>query len=345
MKPPESAADGCKDRDAIEEIASRWLVERDEGRSPERKCEFEQWLAADVRHAEAYDRMEQTRALLAQLPFAKDHLFDSPSEARPLAQRSVWRRRALATVAATVALAAIAWWQWPSREQAGVVSHYTTASGGYERAVLEDGSILEINGGTELQVIFTAAKRRVILLAGEAHFSVAHDEARPFVVTAGDYSVCAVGTAFNVRFAPVEVEVLVTEGRVLVAPKEAIPSGMVPDEHAPLIAAGQRVVIAAGSVPSAQEIETIPPPLMRVALAWQERRLVFSDTPLHEVIVRFNQRNRTQLILGDASLGDKLVGGTFDSDNVEAFVRLLESSGDIVSERRAGHEIVLYRAR
>lgn len=344
MISPESAENRRDNQEAIAEAASRWLVEHGEGLNPDRTREFDQWLAADVRHAEAYDRMEQAHCLLESLPLAKDHLVEYLNVAQVPAPRSIRRWRALVGAAAAVALAAVAWWQWPTREPAGSVRSYATAPGGYERAVLEDGSILELNADTKLQVTFTAAMRRVTLLAGEAHFSIAHDAARPFVVTAGDYSVCAVGTAFIVRYARVEVEVLVTEGKVLVAPKDAMPSGLVPDDHAPLIAAGQRVVIAAGSVPSAQGVETIAPTEMRAARAWQERRLFFADTPLRDVIVQFNQRNSAQLSLSEAALGDKRVGGTFAANNVEAFVRLLESSGDIVSERRTVHEIVLHPA-
>lgn len=354
MSSPENAWHQ-RDDDAIEDIASQWLVERAEGLSPERARAFEQWRRADPRHAEALDRMEQTQALLTRLPFAADRLADIRRDADVHAShprpRSATAWRALGGLAAAVAVAALAWWQWPARTlaptsvSADPVLRYATASGGYERAVLDDGSTLELNADTEVRVDFTATERRVTLLSGEAHFTVSRDPERPFVVTAGSYSVRAVGTAFNVRFAPVEVEVTVTEGKVLVSPKESPPSGFEPAEHKPLVTAGQRVVIAAGSVPSAQKVETVAPAAMRAALAWQERRLVFADTPLREVVLQFNQRNRTQLVLGDSALGDKLVGGTFASDNVDAFVRLLENSGDIVFQHRAEHEIVLYRAR
>ena len=353
MSSPENAWHQ-RDDDAIEDIASQWLVERAEGLSPGRARAFERWRRADPRHAEALDRMEQTQALLAPLPFAADRLADVRGDAdvhaahsRPR-PRSAPAWRALGGLAAAVAVAALAWWQWPASSPAPAadpVLRYATASGGYERAVLDDGSTLELNADTEVRVDFAAAERRVTLLSGEAHFTVSRDPERPFVVTAGGYSVRAVGTAFNVRFAPVEVEVTVTEGKVLVSPKESPPSGFEPAEHKPLVTAGQRVVIAAGSVPSAQKVETVAPAAMRAALAWQERRLVFADTPLREVVLQFNQRNRTQLVLGDSALGDKLVGGTFASDNVDAFVRLLENSGDIVFQHRAEHEIVLYRAR
>ncbi len=340
-----------RDDDRINEVASQWLVERAEGVSPERTRDFEQWLHADPRHAEALDRMEQAEALLARLPFAADRLkgIGSTVGASTLRSRprssAAWR--ALGGMAAALALAALAWWQWPASAPAPVapVLRYVTAPGGYERVALEDGSTLELNADTEVRVDFTAAERRLTLLSGEAHFTVSRDPERPFVVTAGGYTVRAVGTAFNVRFAPVEVEVTVTEGKVLVSPNESAPSDFEPAEHKPLVTAGQRVVIATGSVPSARKVESVAPAAMRATLAWQERRLVFAETPLREVIHQFNQRNRTQLALGDSALGDKLVGGTFASDNVDAFVRLMENSGDIVFEHRTEHEIVLYKAR
>ena len=54
------------------------------------------------------------------------------------------------------------------------------------------------------------------LVRGEAHFVVAADASRPFVVSAGAVSVRAVGTEFVVRYSAREIGVLVTEGRVAV---------------------------------------------------------------------------------------------------------------------------------
>lgn len=326
----------------IEAIAADWLIERAEGLSPQRAQELERWRRADPRHAEALQRMEKTHALLNRLPFAADRLEDvRPSRA----QRAPAVGSRLAAMAAAIAIVAFAWWQWPAIAPTEPAFHYLTAAGGYERVVLEDGSTLELNANTEVRVNFSGSERRVTLLAGEAHFTVTRDLQRPFVVTAGDYSVRAVGTAFNVRFAAVEVEVLVTEGKVLVSPNGPATTDLVSSEDKPLVTAGQRVVVAVGSAPSTQHVETVAPADMRAVLAWQERRLIFADTPLRDVIVQFNQRNRTQLVLGDSALGNKLVGGTFAADNVDAFVRLLDSSGDIVFEHRAGNEIVLYQAR
>ncbi|MBE7538362.1 MAG: FecR domain-containing protein [Opitutaceae bacterium] len=350
MNTPDTEGDRFSAEDSIEVLASLWLVERADGLNARQLRELELWLAADPRHAAAFDRMERARLLLDRLPFAAGQLpglSDVGPETAASDLRSALRWRTFGGLAAAIAISAIAWWHWPVPPPAPAASslRYVTASGGYERFALNDNSIVELNANTELRVTITPSQRQVTLLSGEAHFTVAHDATRPFVVTAGACSVRAVGTAFNVRYAPVEIEVVVTEGRVLVVPKDSPVGQMLEHQRAgPLVAAGERVIIPVGRSPLAQEVETMAPPAMRAALAWQERKLVFAETPLRDVILQFNRRNRTQLVLGDSTLGEKLVGGTFDSDNVDAFVRLLEASGDIVLERRAEDEVLVRRA-
>lgn len=346
---------------AIAAAAAEWLTRREEGWTPAEARAFAQWRRADPRHAAAFERVEQTHGLLERLPFAADLLADlrattavPPSAPvaptivapaggpRPTASRG--RRSVLFAAAAIVVVALLTWWPRPAAPE---TLGYATTAGGYERVLLADGSTLELNANSAATVRFAADERHVTLTAGEAHFHVARDPERPFVVTAGRYAVRAVGTAFNVRFAPDAVEVLVTEGRVRVSPGAAEPSRAraVDNPAEPLLAAGQRVVIPAGAPPSAGRIENVDPATLRRSLAWQERKLQFVDTPLREVAAQFNQRNRTQLLLADVSLGERPVGGTFAADNVEAFVRLLQSSGDISVERRGEHEIVLRRAQ
>ena len=86
----------------------------------------------------------------------------------------------------------------------------------YERYELDDGSIVELNRGAQATVEFTEKNRLVSLDSGEAHFTIAKDSSRPFIVTARGVAVQAVGTIFNVKINEDSVNVLVTEGRVLV---------------------------------------------------------------------------------------------------------------------------------
>jgi len=348
-----------EDDERIADTASRWLAERNDGLSSARTREFQRWCLADPRHAAAVARLEAACAILEEMPRVRAELqpvVGFPA-ARPMAVRGPSRPAwwsLVAGLAAIVCLTALGWWQWPGAISA--VESYTTSAGGFERVVLADGSVVELNADTAVHVAFARNERRVVLMSGEAHFAVAPDAARPFIVSAGDVSVRAVGTAFNVRLATAAVEVLVTEGRVAVARptdpaslNDRRPRGSNPRASVSQLHAYERLVIP-NPVPLAQTglappvVERISPEMVRTALAWQERKLVFADTPLREVVGQFNRRNRLQLVIADPALDERPVGGTFAADNAEGFVRLLEGSRTIVVERRGEFEILLRAA-
>lgn len=338
------------DDEAIADAAALWLAEREAGLSPEQERAFAQWCAADPRHRAALACMEETTALLQRLPQVRERLTGETggpaAPAKSLRRQSRWPQ--VAALAAGLALAGLGGWQ-AYRPLTPESARYATSAGGYERVGLVDGSTLELNANSEARVRFTRGERHVTLVRGEAHFSVARDPARPFVVTAGKVEVRAVGTAFNVRLAAAEVSVLVTEGKVQVGRVAAQGSaGDTPGPLAPaLLVASERTVIPVEARPQAEapRVDRVSIDGIREALAWQERKLVFADTPLRDVVAQFNRRNLVQLTIGDADLAGRPVGGTFAADNVGAFVRLFEESGDIVVERRGEREIVLRRAR
>ena len=337
----------------LEDAAIAWLTERDDGFSPAREREFAQWLRADLRHAATVARLEQTLGLLGELPAFRSEIntafdraalvvaFPPATAEQPTlapAPRRWSRTFAWAGLAAALALGSFLGWH-ALRPPATI--HYTTTVAGYERARLDDGSTLELNAASAARVQFTAAERRVELTNGEAHFAVAHDTARPFIVNAGGIAVRAVGTAFNVRYTDAgAIEVTVTEGKVSVGQSGPASSSA---ESAPLVSAGQRMVLPRHAPPPT--VEQVDPAALRAALAWQSRLADFAEAPLADVIARFNTRSRIQLFLADETLADRRIGGTFALDESEAFVRLLERDGEIIGERRGETEIHLRRAR
>ena len=336
---------------AIEGAAIAWLTERDDGFSPAREREFAQWLRTDPRHAATVARLEQTLGLLGELPAFRTQLNNAFDRAAPIVPfppitppavvRSARRRpRVFAGIGLAAALALGSFLGWHALRPPATI-HYTTTVAGYERARLDDGSTLELNAASAARVQFTAAERRVELTNGEAHFAVAHDTARPFIVNAGGIAVRAVGTAFNVRYTDAgAIEVTVTEGKVRVGQSGPASSSA---ESAPLVSAGQRMVLPRHAPPPT--VEQVDPAALRSALAWQSRLADFAEAPLADVIARFNTRSRIQLFLADETLADRRIGGTFALDESEAFVRLLERDGEIIGERRGETEIHLRRAR
>ena len=330
--------------DAIETAASEWLLEREDGFRPGRDLAFAAWRAADPRHAAAFARTEQAFGLIAQMPAVRAplerRLADDAKVIRPFFfRRPVWA----AGLAAAVALAAGSWWFATSQVQP--MQHYATAATHQQQVALVDGSVVNLNVSTDVQVALSSHERRVTLNSGEAHFAVAHDTARPFIVTAAGVSVRAVGTAFSVRLGDGGVEVLVTEGKVEVTrePTDSAAVTALPAEH-PLLVAGERTLITPDLPPAGAKIERVSADALQDAVRWHSQVMTFTDLPLRDAITLFNRRNLQQLVLADEALGERKIGGTFAADQVEAFARLLAQDGDVVVDRRNGTEIVLRRA-
>jgi transmembrane sensor len=249
----------------------------------------------------------------------------------------------LALVAAFVLSLAGTWYY---ATQIAGRAHFVNDTAAPQRLALRDGSTVHLDARSALRVDFSGHDRRVQLEAGQAHFEVAHDAARPFIATAAGVAVRAIGTAFTVRLASATVEVLVEEGRVEVTPATPPPAdATAPVAPSPQLGAGERAVVARADAVASPQIEKVEAPELREALAWHRRTVVLSDVPLAEVVARFNRRNAIQLVLADEDLRDRRVGGVLALDQVEAFVALLERGGDIVADRRGAEEIVLRRRR
>lgn len=330
-------------------MAAAWLAQRDEGLTDSEEAEFTRWQQADPRHAAAVARLGKTWMTLQQLrefrPESRRHPDpDLLGRPRPAARVIRFPVAAVAGLAAALVIGAFFLFgpTPPARQDvptALAATVYATTADGYQRVTLADGSVLELNANSEVRVDFLPVVRHVELKRGEAHFTVAKDPTRPFIVHAGQVAVRAVGTAFNVRFAGEGVEVLVTEGRVRVE-NAAGAVGL------PELVTGQRLLVPALPGPGAASAppEELTPASVHAALAWQGPRLRFNETPLAEVVAQFNRHNRVQIELGEASLAGLPVDGSFRSENVEAFIRLLESDASLRVERVGEHRIVLRRA-
>lgn len=264
---------------------------------------------------------------------------------RELEARAAGRRRRRTVGIGVVALAAavvVVLFRPPAAEPMGmdlVASAVVVRQP--ERQVLTDGSVVELRDQARISAEFSDTLRRLVLEAGEAHFQVAKNPDRPFVVEAGPVRVRAVGTAFTVRPDAAWVEVIVTEGRVAVGAEgsEADAAG----NPAPVqVDAGARATI--DSRTGAIVVSPLAEEQVAGELAWRVPRLEFSGTPLREVVAAFNEHNELRLVLADRPTGDLRLSGIIRADNVDALLALLESSHGIQADRRDGI-VTLRRAR
>ena len=338
---------------AIEQAAADWIVRRDAGLTDTEERDLEAWFNADPRHAAALVWQEKTWGALDRPRQAG--LADAMQErlSSSAARRRRRRVSAAAGMFALVVFAGVFWRQGP-RDGSGIASTAPVPASVAvvmpEKRTLPDGSVVELRAGAEIAVDFNGTLRRIELRRGEAHFQVAKNPARPFVVVAGRVEVRAVGTAFAVEFAARDVGVLVTEGKVSVA----VPTAADAATHAGAAAepvfltAWQRVVIPAAAVESVLVAAVLSVADAEAAerLAWRGARLEFTETPLATAIAMMNQHaggsSKTRLMVEDAELGRRPITGLFRADNSEAFVRLLEASIGVKGER-TGDTLTLRR--
>jgi transmembrane sensor len=339
-----AAADSPPISSAIRAAAADWIARRDAGLSAHEQLEYSAWLDGSPAHRMAVERLDFAWKMLDR-PLATGSADAVLSE---IAQRARQRRQRRTSVfkVASLALLLGAGFGWQALRPPSDLTSPAVASAVVllpSIQSLPDGSLAELRDGAEIAVEFTETQRRVFLRRGEVYFKVATNPARPFIVAAGGVEVRAVGTAFTVDLGISAVDVLVTEGKVAVmAPRSA--AQVEAENVEPLmVAAGHGTTVRTSAQPAPPELLMVAADDLQARLAWRSARLEFSGTPLIEAVALLNQHNHVQFTIEDRDLARMRVSGIFRAVNTDAFVRLLESSFGVQSERRGTDEIVLRR--
>lgn len=338
--------------DQIDATAAAWVGRRDGGLTQSEQRELENWCVADRRHREALGRFDHAWSELSR----PRRTGSTATLARELSALKRGRRRqwVKATGVGLTAglivglMGGLPRSPFATRE---VPAETTAVILMPERRTLTDGSVVEFPAGAEIVVQFTDAVRRVSLTRGEAHFQVAKNPARPFVVEAGGVEVRAVGTAFAVQMARAKVEVLVTEGSVTVDPVLPVSNASSPASEfsrpRATVTAGNRVVV---DVEISQR-PALPTPVVAVPeseiaerLAWRSPQVEFSGTPLSDVVRLLNRHNPVQFVIDDPRLGATALSGRFRIDDPAAFIRMLETGFGVSVEAR-GQQVFLRKRR
>lgn len=321
--------------------ASVWIA-RLHGDSRGRALEngFRRWLLAHPDNARAFelatevwDDAENLRRFVTFRPARMEH-------------SSAWRPMFAALACAMVlVLIGVVWYQY-----AGVIS---TKVGEQRQLVLQDGTRVFLNTDTAIVVKYDKQARRVELRRGEALFNVAKQSNWPFIVTAGDRQVRALGTSFVVRRDAQRLAVTLVEGSVQVSPlppaitqlMQTVVDAPVAVEQTPAkaadrnngeftMAAGQRLTFSAGAP---AKLDT---PAVEKTTAWRRGQVILDDTPLQAAAAEMNRYNESKLIVEDAEASAIPINGLFQAGDSTHFANAVaEAYGLTVSKR--GNDIVL----
>lgn len=205
----------------------------------------------------------------------------------------------------------------PSSPPAAQTQEIATRPGERRSVTLADGTVVELNTRTHIQVSFTPAQRNVTLLDGEAMFSVTHDASRPFVVDAGTGRVTVTGTRFDVRRIEKHVAVAVESGSVKVDGVPAQAAGATGKTSALLTKGLGTTIRPDGTVASARPVD------LSTALAWRDGKLIFQNATLADVVREVTLYRPSPVVVANDAVGQLRVTSVFSADNTDELLAAL----------------------
>lgn len=315
----------------IKTQATDWWIRLDSGEFDQQQYQsFQHWLNADPSHAIAFADVTKLWGELDALKPLFAARAASRQKPRTIQSRWISTRFSPRFAHWSTGLAVCCLLFWLSPLGLPLRADFHTGVGEIRRIQLSDGSSVTLNSDSALSVSIDAGVRNLDLLQGEALFQVSPDKNRPFRVHAGNGSVTALGTAFNIRLGTRGTEVTVTEHSVEVT----LDRGM----QASRLEEGQSLTFdSRHGIGAAQIADT------GAITAWQRGKLIFQDKSLGEVIAELNRYHHGYLLISDVSIAQRRVNGVFNTRDTLAVLDALQASLQIKSTRIGDYLILLHR--
>jgi transmembrane sensor len=315
---PRGAAD-------IRKEAGDWLERKDRPDWSEAdQRQLDAWLGASPAHLLAYHRIEQAWNQTERLVALRR---PGPNRLNGGGVRTIAVKIAAAMVVATAFVAGGAYFlDQPSGRT------FETPLGGHEIVTLSDGSRIELNTDTAVNVDMSSGRRMASLEKGEAYFEIAHDASRPFTVKVANHRITVLGTKFRVLDAPGKVEVALLKGRVW------FDTDSRDKQQSALLSPGQVLVATARGI----TVTSQPERALENDLSWRNGLLVFRHTSLLDAAAEYNRYNARKIVIADASIGKLTISGILPTKDLNAFAHMARTFfGLHVSEN--DREVVLSR--
>ncbi len=254
--------------------------------TPEELAEIKNWLEKDIDNLEMLDEVFNIYTISTVLPpplnpdthKAWSKIDQKISSKALLNSKSlICKIRYAAAIAAVLILGLALWGFIDNYLRLDRLSHQfteiVTLPGQKTNVTLPDGSKVWLNSVSMLKypTDFNARKREVVL-TGEAFFDVHKDKSKRFRVKCGALDVDVYGTSFNVKNYPDEnfQEVTVAEGIVGITSNSKEIKQITKGEQATLNKVSGKVIFDQENAD--------------VVSAWKNNELIFRNTPIEEVI-------------------------------------------------------------
>lgn len=265
----------------------------------------------------------------------QNRVAEAESQPRAVTRRLGWLKYA-AAVAAVVAVGFFSYRGGQSQLETAMGDIVVEApQGSRTQMTLPDGTKVWLNAGSKISYSQSfGLVNRLVLLAGEGYFEVAHNEELSFSVESENVRVKVLGTKFNFRDYPSDAEATVSlaEGSV------AMNSQQHPADEQ-LLKPGQRATVdkQTGKI-RVEEYEVAN------ATQWTSGKLIFDGEPLQEIVKTLERSYNVKITIADNRLLTLRFYGDFlrQEQTLSEVLDALAATGKIKYNIK-GKDVTLYQ--
>lgn len=302
---------------------------------PGKRKVWEEWMAANPQQTQLVDEaaaimdqlyMKEAPVPDQQIEMAFDKINKKLKEKNntdPAFQLKLRRNRWwIAAAAVLLLVASITFYKFSGKKES-----IATTYGQISKHQLPDGSevMLNANSGLTLGKGFNENKDREVWVNGEAFFKVQKTATKSrFIVHTHRFDIIVTGTQFNVVDRPEVTNVMLKEGSITIRTNEGEELKMLPGDF----------IEFTGSKPLKKDVKSDN------VLAWRDKRIIFENTSLNEVLKRIETHYGVMIRLDDESIGHKTITGILPNDNLEVLLESLEATLDFKVIRNKNEIII-----
>ena len=288
----------------VAEQAVRWLLEMQAGPlDPGRQQAWQHWLDAQGEHRRAWEHMHRVNQRLSGLSGPLAHaVLNAP--------RSTGRRQALKLLLVLGGGTVLTWGLRESALMPPLLADYRSPVGQRRKVQLSDGSQLQLNTASAVDIRFDGQQRLIRLLEGELLLTGARDQ-RPLRIETADGSLSTDGARLNLRQRHGRSQLAVFTGQAELRP------------HA---YQGTPMAVQAQQQLSFDAHAWQPPqPLDAGSGAWSEGMLVAAHMRLADFLDELARYRHGRLDC-DPRVADLRISGNYPLEDSERILDLLEVS-------------------
>lgn len=207
-------------------------------------------------------------------------------------------------------------------------SSIQTTYGQVTQKQLPDGSEVVLNANSSISYSsgWENGREREVWIKGEAFFHVRKTANKSrFIVHTNEMDIIVTGTQFNVVSRSDKSSVMLTEGSVFIRTKDGKETKLAPGDFVEMLNNSQlekKVV----------KEETV--------LAWKDKKIVFDNTPLYDVVKQIKEHYGEEVTIADDSLAHKTLTGMMSNDNLQVLLESIEASLECTVIRKDGRIII-----